>query len=94
MAAPGPALRALCERLSEVEENPVRPVDQAISSFRAVGRDPSRALRGFVEGRLSPGSYLALMQERPAPDEFGLEVEYAIAAHLVLGTLAEEDLLD
>jgi hypothetical protein len=43
---------------------------------------------------LRPGSYLARVKRPPAEERLGLEIEYRAEEHVVLGLLAEEDLLD
>ena len=43
---------------------------------------------------LEPGAYLAVVEESPAVDQLGLDVEYLASTHLVLGRLGEEDIVD
>ena len=43
---------------------------------------------------LPRGSYLARMKQAPVQADLGLDVEYRAARHVVLGLLAEEDVID
>ena len=48
----------------------------------------------FVNDGLPPGSYVARVEEDPCVDELGLEIRWVSRAHLVVGRLAREDLLE
>ena len=48
----------------------------------------------FVNDGLPPGSYVTRVEEDPCVDELGLEVRWVDRAHLVVGRLAREDLLE
>ena len=43
---------------------------------------------------LRRGSYLARMRQAPREESLGLDIEYRAAEHVVMGLLAEEDILD
>ena len=43
---------------------------------------------------LRKGSYLARMKQAPLEESLGLDIEYRAAEHVVMGLLAEEDILD
>jgi hypothetical protein len=66
-----------------------------------------RAMEGIARGteglgrwlawrlpELRKGSYLARTKQAPLEESLGLDIEYRAAEHLVLGLLAEEDILD
>jgi len=48
----------------------------------------------FVNDGLPPGSYVTRVEEDPCVDELGLEIHWVSRAHVVVGRLAREDLLD
>jgi len=43
---------------------------------------------------LPRGSYLARVERAPSLDDLGLEVDWEAAEHVVLGYLAEEDIVE
>jgi hypothetical protein len=47
-----------------------------------------------IHGHLAPGRYLAVVERPPGLDDLGLEVEWIAGRHLVLGILADEDLVE
>jgi len=49
---------------------------------------------GFANAELPPGSYLASVEDDPCVDDLGLTVRWVSSAHLVVGRLAREDLLE
>jgi hypothetical protein len=42
-------------------------------------------------GGLPPGTYVARLRNSPFVDDLGLSVDWVAATHLVVGTLAAED---
>lgn len=51
-------------------------------------------VRGRFPSGLAPGTYLARMTKAPVFDDLGLDVDWRDAHHVVLGILAEDDILE
>jgi hypothetical protein len=51
-------------------------------------------LKTRLDPDLEPGTYLARMEQAPGLDDLDLDVNYEDARHLVLGILAEDDILE